>query len=135
MTGLTLAWTDFGGDHDAPVLVLGPSLGTAVHTLWEQVARSLTDIRHVVGWDLPGHGEGSPASGFTLDDIADAVAEAVREATFDYAGDSAGGAVGLHLLITHPERVRTATLIATGARIGTPDGWRERAGLVRASGT
>ena len=55
--------------------------------------------------------------------------------SFAYAGDSAGGAVGLQLLLDAPARVRSAVLISTGAKIGEPAAWRERAELVRTSGT
>lgn len=53
---------------------------------------------------------------------------------FAYAGDSVGGAVGLQLLLVAPQRLSSASLICTGARIGTPQGWTSRAGLVRDSG-
>ena len=134
MTAPTLAWTDFGGDHDAPLLVLGPSLGTDVRTLWAEVAAAITDTRHVIGWDLPGHGDSPPATGFSMADLAAAVAGEVEDATFDYAGDSTGGAVGLRLLLDHPGRISTATLVATGTTIGEPASWLARAKSVRANG-
>jgi len=43
--------------------------------------------------------------------------------------------VGLQLLLDHPGRITAATLLCTGARIGTPQGWAERAELVRTNGT
>lgn len=135
MTIPDLTWTDFGGAPDAPLLVLGPSLGTDVQTLWGEVASYLIDVRHAIGWDLPGHGKSPSATGFTVAELADAVAAHVDEADFDYAGDSVGGAVGLELLVRYADRVRTASLFATGAVIGTPEGWQDRAALVRAAGT
>ena len=54
---------------------------------------------------------------------------------FCYAGDSVGGAVGLQLLLDAPDRVRQAAVICTGAQIGDPSMWSERAAKVRASGT
>jgi 3-oxoadipate enol-lactonase/4-carboxymuconolactone decarboxylase len=53
---------------------------------------------------------------------------------FHYAGDSVGGCVGLQLALDAPHRMFTATLVCTGAVIGTPDGWRDRAATVRAEG-
>ncbi len=128
-----------------PLLVVGPSLGTTVETLWSACAAELADAYDVVGWDLPGHG-GSPAATvpFSVADLAGAVLALAYEvlgrrgtpgASFAYAGDSLGGAVGLQLLLDAPGRVAEATLIATGGRIATPESWRERASLVRSSGT
>lgn len=125
--------------------LLGPSLGTSATTLWDTCAASLADGFDVVSWDLPGHGV-SAAAGvpFTMADLADAVLDAVAPVLADrgapdepvhYAGDSVGGAVGLQLLLDHPDRIDTAVLLCTGARIGSPDAWLERAQFVRAEGT
>ncbi len=64
--------------------------------------------------------------------LADEFAPATR---FHYAGDSIGGAVGLQLLLDAPDRVLSATLLCTGAAIGRPEDWADRAATVRASGT
>jgi 3-oxoadipate enol-lactonase/4-carboxymuconolactone decarboxylase len=120
-----------------PLLVLGPSLGTSTATLWTRCAERLTDRFQVLAWDLPGHGAGPPAAGaFSIAELATAVLQATdTEIPFHYAGDSVGGAVGLQLLLDHPDRVSTATVLCTGARIGTAEGWRQRAELVRERGT
>jgi 3-oxoadipate enol-lactonase/4-carboxymuconolactone decarboxylase len=122
-----------------PLLLLGPSLGTSVESLWGRCARLLRGDYHVVGWELPGHGAGAPATaGFGIPGLAKEVlelADRVRPgATFRYAGDSLGGAVGLQLLLDAPERVTSAVLICTGAKIGESAGWRQRAETVRADG-
>jgi 3-oxoadipate enol-lactonase/4-carboxymuconolactone decarboxylase len=133
-------------DPSLPLLVVGPSLGTSAETLWSASAAALAGSFHVLGWDLPGHGRSAPASAaFTAFDLAEAVWTVVRGAlagrgdpdgAVHYAGDSLGGAVGLQLLLERPAwRFTRATLICTGARIGTPDGWRQRAAQVRGSGT
>lgn len=127
------------GRADAPLVVLGPSLGTST-ILWEDVIPALAREHRVVAWDLPGHGSSVPASApFTVDDLADAVADAVGTvnagAPFLYAGVSLGGAVGLTLALRHPSLVRRAAIIASGAQLGDPDGWHERAAQVRAQST
>ncbi|MCZ8379393.1 4-carboxymuconolactone decarboxylase [Mycobacterium sp. CPCC 205372] len=138
MTGPRLVATNFGGPAGGPLLLLGPSLGTSAQSLWGPAAQHLTGHFRVVAWDLPGHGHSPPASPFDVDDLAAAVLALADEACtaggFHYAGDSLGGAVGLQLLLAAPDRVHSATLICTGAVIGTPAGWRERAHTVRASG-
>ena len=132
-----LTAVDFGGPDDGPLLLLGPSLGTSAATLWSAVAQKLTPHVRVVGWDLPGHGRGAGAEPFTMAELAAAVlvlADALSAETFHYAGDSVGGCVGLQLALDAPRRVKTATLLCTGAVIGTPDGWHERAATVRGQG-
>jgi 3-oxoadipate enol-lactonase len=125
-----------------PLVIVGPSLGTSVVALWGPCAALLRESTDVVGWDLPGHGTGAPTSeSVTVEDLSDAVATLVTDllterdaSSVHYAGDSVGGAVGLALLLRHPGLVATATLACTGARIGTPDGWAQRAALVRSDG-
>lgn len=130
----------------APLLVLGPSLGTSVTSLWSGVARRLgADVR-VLGWDLPGHGASAPTDEpFTVAELARAVLTAVDrhraaagieiERPFFYAGCSIGGCVVQQLLLDAPERVRAAALVGTAARVGEPGAWAQRAELVAAAGT
>ncbi|MGZ4602912.1 MAG: bifunctional 3-oxoadipate enol-lactonase/4-carboxymuconolactone decarboxylase PcaDC [Kineosporiaceae bacterium] len=145
--GPTLTAVDLTApDRELPLLVVGPSLGTSAETLWSACAAELAGRFHVVGWDLPGHGRSAPADGpFSMDDLAEAVWTVVRRVLDDrgdpdgrlhYAGDSIGAAVGLWMLLSRPAwRFERATLACTGARIGTPEGWRERAAKVRTAGT
>jgi 3-oxoadipate enol-lactonase/4-carboxymuconolactone decarboxylase len=130
--------TDFGGPDGAGLLVLGPSLGTSAATLWTEAADRLSHNVRVVAWDLPGHGHGPTAEPFTMAELAAGVlslADEFAAETFHYAGDSVGGCVGLQLLLDAPQRVASATLLCTGAAIGTPESWRERAAAVRSGGT
>jgi 3-oxoadipate enol-lactonase/4-carboxymuconolactone decarboxylase len=132
-----LTAVDFGGPEGGSLLLLGPSLGTSAATLWGSAAQKLSPHVRVVGWDLPGHGRGARAEPFTIAELAAAVlvlADELNAETFHYAGDSVGGCVGLQLALDAPRRVKTATLLCTGAVIGTPDGWRERAATVRGQG-
>ncbi|MFI5708364.1 alpha/beta fold hydrolase [Kribbella sp. NPDC051620] len=122
------------------LLVVGPSLGTSVEALWGACADRLGGRFDVLGWELPGHRSGVPATApFTVEELAAQVVAGVNElwgpGAFRYAGDSLGGAVGLVLLVDHPDRVSAATLACTSARFGAPRMWRERAALVRAEGT
>jgi len=145
MTSPHISGVELGGDPSLPLLVVGPSLGTSVHALWGEAATELSGTFHVVGWDLPGHGHGPPASeAFTMTHLAAGLLALVDEVlevrgepagSFAYAGVSAAGAVGLQVLLDHPGRISAATLLCTGARIGTPASWAERAALVRESGT
>ncbi|MCT4351559.1 3-oxoadipate enol-lactonase [Streptomyces sp. Je 1-79] len=127
------------GPATAPVLILGPSLGTST-ALWDAVAPELSVTHRVVRWDLPGHG-GSPASligpGATVADLARLVrdlADALGADRFSYAGVSLGGAVGLHLAAHHPERVERLAVLCSSAHFGPPQNWVERAATVRREG-
>lgn len=139
MTAPHLVGTDFGGPHDAGLLVLGPSVGTSAKALWGAVAERLAEHVHVVGWDLPGHGDTPASHAFRMMDLAAGVLALADEvapgARFHYAGDSIGGTVGLQLLLDAPGRLASAVLLCTGAAIGNPDMWHDRAATVRAAGT
>lgn len=122
------------GSATAPLVVLGPSLGTST-ILWQNVIPALAERYRVVAWDLPGHGDSPPATQpFSIADLADAVAAAV-DGPFLYAGVSLGGCVGLELLLRHPDRVTAAAIVCSGATVGSADAWAARAAQVRAQST
>ena len=131
---------------ELPLLVLGPSLGTSAKTLWTHCAAGLADAFDLVAWDLPGHGHNRvvPEEPFTMAELATGVLRVVDDVlaersepggSFLYAGDSVGGAVGLQLLLDQPERVTSAVLLCTGAKIGDEPMWGGRIGQVSVSGT
>ncbi|WP_461075185.1 alpha/beta fold hydrolase [Streptomyces deserti] len=132
------------GRPEAPLLVLGPSLGTSM-TVWGPHLHALADTFHVLRFDLPGHG-GSPADllrdpepgGTTVEDLAALVLDLVDHHghhRFHYAGISLGGAIGAHLAVHHPGRVASLSLVCSSAHFGAPEPWRQRAALVRLKGT
>ncbi len=134
----TIILTDLGGA--GPVLLVGPSLGTRSATLWAACAPLLTDRFHVLAWDLPGHGASPAATGFTVADLAAGVlgaVDAIETATgtdIVAAGDSLGGVVTLQLALDAPDRVSRVVIACSGPRIGTVQGWRQRAADVAAGG-
>lgn len=123
---------------DGPLVVLGPSLGTSTE-LWRTTVPLLQDRFSLIAWDLPGHGASpAPDAPFTVADLADAVAEGTRARTTErvrYAGVSLGGAVGLQLALRHPDLLDAVAVIASGAKLSTPEAWAERVELVRAQST
>ncbi|MFJ2937045.1 alpha/beta fold hydrolase [Streptomyces sp. NPDC087219] len=124
------------GPEQAPVLVMGPSLGTTWH-MWDRQIPELTRDWRVVRFDLPGHG-GAPAEPFTsvaeLGDRLLATLDAIGVQRFGYAGCSLGGAVGLDLALRAPHRVASLALVATSPRFGSADEFRQRGVIVRANG-
>ncbi|MCW2900015.1 MAG: 3-oxoadipate enol-lactonase [Streptosporangiaceae bacterium] len=132
------------GLDSAPPLILGPSLGTSL-AVWDPQVPALARTHRVIRWDLPGHG-GSPAellpssaqSPATVGDLGRLVlelADALGLERFAYAGISLGGAVGTWLAVHQPERVESLAVICSSARFGEPQGWHDRATLVRAKGS
>ncbi len=126
----------FDGPEDAPVLILGPSLGTTWH-MWDRQVPELVQQWRVFRYDLPGHG-GAPAHpAVSVGDLADRLLgtlDGLGVERFGYAGCALGGAVGLHLALRHPERVASLALIAASPRFGTPDEFRQRGMVVRTNG-
>lgn len=126
----------FDGPEDAPVLILGPSLGTTWH-MWDRQVPELMKQWRVFRYDLPGHG-GSPAHPTgSVSDLADrllATLDALGVQSFGYTGCALGGAVGLELVLRHPERVASLALIAASPRFGTADEFRQRGVIVRTNG-
>lgn len=124
-----------GGTDGAPLLVLGPSLGTST-LVWDDAAAILGRQFSIIAWDLPGHGL-SPAArdSFTVGQLADAVLTLIDEPTFHYAGVSLGGAVGLELALRHPDRVTAVSMVCSLAKFGEPAAWHNRAATVRAQST
>jgi len=127
-------------------LIVGPGMGTAVRTLYADMARHLTHRFQIIGFDLPGHGE-SPAhqDTVTIEELADAVAELVRnlhitgtikdESKVYFAGLSVSGLVALQLALEHAELFDGIAVLSSAAQIGSPEEWAERADSVQISGT
>jgi len=124
------------GPDDAPVLILGPSLGTTWH-MWDRQIADLSRQWRVLRFDLPGHG-GAPAHpAGSVGDLADRLLATLDELgiqRFGYAGCSIGGAIGLELALHHPHRMASLALVAASPRFGTADEFRQRGVIVRTNG-
>ncbi|MDQ0993842.1 4-carboxymuconolactone decarboxylase [Streptomyces sp. V3I7] len=126
----------FDGPKDAPVLILGPSLGTTWH-MWDRQVPELVKQWRVLRFDLPGHG-GAPAHpAGSVAELATrliATLDGLGVQRFGYAGCALGGAVGMELALRRPERVASLALVAASPRFGTPDEFRQRGVIVRTNG-
>ena len=126
----------FDGPEDAPVLILGPSLGTTWH-MWDRQVPELAKQWRVFRFDLPGHG-GAPAHPVgSVGELASrllATLDALGVQRFGYAGCALGGAIGLELALRHPERLASLAVIAASPRFGTADEFRQRGVIVRTNG-
>ncbi|MEV0372509.1 4-carboxymuconolactone decarboxylase [Streptomyces sp. NPDC050636] len=124
------------GPDDAPVLVLGASLGTTWH-MWDRQIPELTRHWRVIRFDLPGHG-GSPAHpASSIAELADRLVttlDGLGVDRFGYAGCNIGGAIGTQLALTRPHRVTSLALVSSSPRYGTADAWRQRGVVIRTNG-
>jgi 3-oxoadipate enol-lactonase len=134
---VSLAYDVHGAD-DAPMLVLSGGLGTA-RAMWDAQLPAFSSRYRVLRHDLPGHGASPTPNGpLAVADIGASVLElldqlAVPRASF--CGLSLGGLVGMWLAAEAPVRIDRLILSCTGASLGSPEVYAERAALVRAEGT
>ncbi|MEV0928577.1 4-carboxymuconolactone decarboxylase [Streptomyces spongiicola] len=126
----------FDGPEDAPVLILGPSLGTTWH-MWDRQVPELSRRWRVLRFDLPGHGGAPALPAGSVTELADRLAATLDELgvqRFGYAGCSIGGAVGIDLALRIPHRIASLALVAASPRFGTADEFRQRGVIVRTNG-
>ncbi|MCL7375638.1 4-carboxymuconolactone decarboxylase [Streptomyces sp. 35G-GA-8] len=124
------------GPEQAPVLILGPSLGTTWH-MWDRQVPELARQWRVFRFDLPGHG-GAPAHPATsIPELAErllATLDEIGVQRFGYVGCSIAGAIGAELALRRPDRIASLALVAASPRFGTADEFRQRGVIVRANG-
>lgn len=135
----TLALT-IEGPKDAPVVVLGHSLGSS-HVMWDDVVALLRERVRVIRYDLPGHGGSAVAPTQTPLDMGRLLEalgrslDAVGVGSFHLAGLSLGGLVTLAGAEAWPDRVLTASVMSSGP-VNLPSAvWTDKAALVRREGT
>jgi 3-oxoadipate enol-lactonase/4-carboxymuconolactone decarboxylase len=131
------------GPVDAPVLVLGASLGTTGE-LWAPQMPALTARFRVVRYAHPGHGaplapdDGSALGIATIADLGAgvlALLDHLGVGSASMAGISLGGMVALWVAANAPERVDRLALCCTGPYLPPAAEWHARAAAVRAEGT
>lgn len=134
---MNLAYTLDGRD-DAPVLVLSGGLGTTT-AMWDAQVGPFAARFRVLRHDHPGHGASpAPAGPVSVAGIGAALLELLDElgaGRVSFCGLSLGGMIGMWLGAEAPERIDRLVLACTGASLGTPETYAERAALVRAEGT
>lgn len=125
------------GPAGAPVVVLSNSLGTT-QELWERQLAAFAEHFRIVTYDHPGHGSSSlPEPPLTVESLAHGLLALLDELGVErvsLCGISLGGMVGMALALVAPERVERLVLACTSAYLGPPEGWTERARIVRSEG-
>lgn len=129
---------DVHGPDDAPVVVLGSSLGTD-RRMWDPQLPVLAQRFRVVRYDHRGHGGSEvPQGPYGLAGLAQdvlALLDSLGVDRFTAGGLSLGGMVAMHLAAHVPGRVEKVALFCTSAHMPPPEGWLDRAATVRAQGT
>ena len=132
-----LPFSEITGPEDAPVLVMGSSLGTSLDMWDSQLA--LAERLRIVRLDHRGHGRSPvPPGPYEIADLGRDVLELMDSLEIErasYCGLSIGGMVGIWLGANAPERIERLVLICTSAHLPPAEGWAERATKVRAAGT
>ena len=125
------------GDPSKPVVVLSNSLGADL-SMWDaQVPSLLPDFR-VLRYDTRGHGHSdvltkSPG----IDDLGRDVIALLNALDIDRAhlcGVSLGGMTAMSVALHAGDRLLSAVLSNTAAKIGTADSWNQRISHVQAHG-
>jgi 3-oxoadipate enol-lactonase len=124
------------GKSGAPVLVLSNSLGTT-HAMWA-AQDVLGEHFQLLKYDTRGHGQSVKTPGpYRIDQLGRDVLQLLDRLEINQAafcGISMGGLIGQWLGVNAPERFTHLVLANTAARIGTEQGWTDRAATVRALG-
>jgi 3-oxoadipate enol-lactonase len=133
---VSLAFSE-DGPSSAPVVVLGPSLGTTWE-MWDSMAFLLSGSYRVIRYDTRGHGRSPvPEGPYDVAGLASDVLrllDSLEVDRFAMVGLSLGGAIGQSLALTQPSRLTAAVLCCTVPWFGGPTPWEERAARVRARG-
>ena len=125
------------GPADAPVVVLGGSLGSTLE-MWDPQVPALAERFRVVRYDARGHGRSPvPPGPYALDDLVDdlvALLDRLDVPRAHVVGLSLGGMTAMRLAAREPSRVDRLALLCTSAKFPTSSPWAERAATVRAEG-
>ena len=118
------------GSRTAPSMLLIHGTAGSV-AWWDPVIPALTQQRHVVRVDLPGHGHSASVRSYAVVDQAHRVSDVLDELGIDsvtVVGHSSGGCVATALAEQRPDIVRAVALINSGP---TPDALAPQAPINR----
>jgi 3-oxoadipate enol-lactonase len=128
-------WIAFqiAGDEGLPLVFLHGVGGDAES--WRPQLDAFQGQYRAIAWDMPGYGDSAPMEVMSFQGLADAVATLFDRLAIGRAhlvGHSIGGMIAQAFARRHPDRLRSLTLVGTGATFGqgadgdTDDAWRQR---------
>lgn len=125
------------GQPGKPWLMFSNSLGTDM-SMWDAQVAFFKEDFSILRYDTRGHG-GSPALAgpTTLAALGQDVLSLLDQLQIErvrFCGLSMGGAIAQWLGIHAPQRLDKLVIANSAPRIGTPQGWQDRAAQVRAAG-
>ncbi|MGB8665303.1 MAG: 3-oxoadipate enol-lactonase [Serratia inhibens] len=125
------------GRAGAPLLVLSNSLGTTFD-MWQAQLPTWYEHFRVLRYNQRGHGATSlPRTPLRLETLGNdviALLDRLDAPSAHFCGISMGGLTGLWLNRNHPQRIDRLVVANTAARIGSSEGWQQRAQQVRHQG-
>lgn len=125
------------GEKGLPVVVLSNSLGTTLD-MWAAQVELFSQHFQVLRYDTRGHGESIVSPGpYQFEQLARDVVNLLDGLGIEkahFCGISMGGQTGQWLGIHAGHRFNKLVLCNTAAKIGTPEGWNDRARLVSGQG-
>ena len=126
------------GPPDAPVVILGNSLGSTL-SMWDAVAGRLCERFRVVRYDLRGHGRSpAPPGPYAIDDLGADLVRLVDDLGAErphLVGTSIGGMAAMWAAAHAPDRVGRLVVIGSSVSLPPAGAWIDRARSVLASGT
>jgi 3-oxoadipate enol-lactonase len=132
----------FAGRPDAPVLVLGNSLGTS-SALWSRLLPALTRHFRVLQFEHRGHGVAGgeyspdPPGPYSIEELGSDVLALLDRHAIEralYCGVSLGGMIGMWLAAAAPHRVSRLAVCCTSPYLPPATLWTDRAAAVRTAG-
>lgn len=130
---------ELSGRANAPVVMLSHSLASDM-ALWDAQLEALEGRWRVLRYDTRGHGGSEATPGpYHLDLLGDDAVRLLDHLEIDHVhwvGISMGGMIGQNLALCHADRLRSAALCDTAARIPAEakPAWEERIALARREG-
>jgi 3-oxoadipate enol-lactonase len=136
------------GQPGKPWLMFSNSLGTDLN-MWQAQVEFFQDDFRILRYDTRGHGgsvgwPGDETSGAPVTQVTHSLAQLGQDVLSlldmldiertHFCGLSMGGAIAQWLGIHAPQRLNKLVIANSAPRIGTPQGWQDRAAQVRASG-
>jgi len=125
------------GPESAPTVVFAHSVGCTLD-IWDAQFAALSDRCRCIRYDLRSHGRSQAADAeIEIEDLAEdllGLLDALGVDRIHLVGLSIGGMLGQAFALSHPERLKSLTLVSTTAYFPPLELWLDRSKTVRSKG-